>query len=201
MKLYFFLLCLLGPLARLVFRVEYRGTEHIPRDGALIVCANHRSVIDPLLLAVPFRRPIRYMAKSELFEDHGRLAAWFLHAMGAFPVQRDKGDAGSVRTALEVLEKGEVLGIFPQGRVIFDNSPFQPKAGFALLAEKSGAPVLPVSIYCQGELLRLRSHVTVRFGEPIPASALFAAQGERSGLRCAAARLSREINGMLEEKH
>ena len=50
-------------------------------------------------------------------------------------------------------------------------------------------------------LLRLRSHVTVRFGEPIPASALFAAQGERSGLRCAAARLSREINGMLEEKH
>ena len=89
MKLYFFLLRLLGPLARLVFRVEYRGTEHIPRDGALIVCANHRSVIDPLLLAVPFRRPIRYMAKSELFEDHGRLAAWVLYAMGAFPGPRD----------------------------------------------------------------------------------------------------------------
>ena len=120
---------------------------------------------------------------------------------GAFPVQRDKGDASSLRTALEILDAGGVLGIFPQGRVIFDPSPFQPKAGFALLAEKSGAPVLPVSIYCEGELLRFRSRVTVRFGSPISAGELLGGETARGGLRRASARLSKEINTLLEEKH
>lgn len=201
MRLYFFLLRLLGPLARLLFDVHYRGTDHIPPAGPLIVCCNHRSVIDPLLLAVPFRRQLRFMAKSELFEEHGRLAACFLRTAGAFPVQRDKGDASSLRTALEILDAGGVLGIFPQGRVIFDTSPFQPKAGFALLAEKSGAPVLPVSIYCEGELLRFRSRVTVRFGSPISAGELLGGETARGGLRRASARLSKEINTLLEEKH
>lgn len=201
MRFYFVLLRLLGPLARLAFGVRYRGTENIPEGGPLIVCCNHRSVIDPLLLAVPFRRQLRFMAKSELFEDHGRLAAWFLRTAGAFPVQRDKGDAASLRTALDILSSGGVIGIFPQGRVIFDTSPFQPKAGFALLAEKSGAPVLPVCIYCEGELLRFRSRVTVRFGTPISAEELFGGESTRNGLRRASARLAREINALLEEKH
>lgn len=201
MRLYFLLLRLLGPLARLIFGVRYRGTEHIPREGPLIVCCNHRSVIDPLLLAVPFRRQLRFMAKSELFEDHGRLAAWFLCTVGAFPVQRDKGDASSLKTAMEILQEGGVLGIFPQGRVIFDTSPFQPKAGFALLAEKSGAPVLPASIYCEGELLRFRSRVTIRFAAPLSAGELFSGEEARGGLRRASNRLAKEINGMLEEKH
>ena len=116
-------------------------------------------------------------------------------------MERDKGDASSVRKALEVLEQGGVLGIFPQGRVIFDTSPFRPKPGFALLAEKSGAPVLPVSIYCSGEPLRWRSRVTVRFGTPIPAEELLGGQTGRAALRCASARLSAEINGLLEEGH
>ena len=201
MRLYFLLLRLLGPLARLIFCVRYRGTEHIPREGPLIVCCNHRSVIDPLLLAVPFRRQLRFMAKSELFEDHGGLAAWFLRTVGAFPVQRDKGDASSLKTAMEILQEGGVLGIFPQGRVIFDTSPFQPKAGFALLAEKSGAPVLPASIYCEGELLRFRSRVTIRFAAPLSAGELFSGEEARGGLRRASNRLAKEINGMLEEKH
>ena len=128
-------------------------------------------------------------------------AAWLLNHLGAFPVERDKGDASSVRKALEILAQGGVLGIFPQGRVIFDTSPFRPKPGFALLAEKSGAPVLPVSIYCSGEPLRWRSRVTVRFGTPIPAQELLGGETGRAALRCASARLSAEINGLLEEGH
>mgnify|MGYP005768795453 CR=1 FL=1 len=201
MRLYFVLLHILGPLARLIFGVRYVGTEHIPRSGPLIVCCNHRSVIDPLLLAVPFRRQVRYMAKSELFTDHGRLAAWFLRKVGAFPVQRDKGDASSVRTALDLLESGGVLGLFPEGRVLFENAPFRPKAGFALLAEKSRATVLPVSLYCEGELLRFRSRVTLRFGAPLSAEELFGGETGRGSVRRAAARLTEEINRMLEEKH
>ena len=77
--------------------------------------------------------------------------------------------------------------------MIFDTSPFRPKPGFALLAEKSGAPVLPVSIYCSGEPLRWRSRVTVRFGTPIPAEELLGGQTGRAAQRYASARLSAEI--------
>ena len=129
MKLYFFLLRLLSPLARFVFRVTWRGTEHIPQSGPLIVCCNHRCVIDPLFLAAPFRRQVRYMAKSELFEDHGRLAAWLLNHLGAFPVERDKGDASSVRKALEILAQGGVLGIFPAGAGDFRHVAVPVQAG------------------------------------------------------------------------
>lgn len=201
MRLYFFLLRFLTPFSRLAFRIRYQGTEHIPREGGLILCCNHRSVIDPFLLAVPFRRQVRYMAKSELFSDHGPLAAWFLRKMGAFPVRRDKGDADSMRAALEIVEVGGVLGIFPQGRVVFDNAPFQPKSGFALLAQRTGAPVLPACIYCEGELLRFRKRITVRFGSPIPAAELCGEGSMRECVRRASARLSGEINRLLEEKH
>lgn len=199
MSLYFFLLRLATPLAYLCFRIRYEGRERIPREGRLIVCSNHRSVIDPFLLAVPFRRPIRFMAKSELFTDHGRLAAWFLRKMGAFPVHRDKGDAESIRKAEKILEEGGVLGIFPQGRVVFDLSPFRPKAGFALLAGRTRSPVLPVSIYREGKL-RFRSRITVRFGEVLPFEELGLEGNSREGLKQASLLLADRINRQLEKK-
>ena len=199
MKLYFFLLRAVTPFARLVFRMRYVGRENIPEKGRLIVCCNHRSVIDPYLVAVPFRRQVRYMAKSELFEDHGRLAAWFLRKMGAFPVRRDKGDAESIRKAAELLEEGGVLGIFPQGRVVFDTSPFRPKAGFALFAARTKSPVLPVSIYREGAKMRLRSRVTIRIGQAIPYEELGLEDSSREGLKRASALLAEKINGQLEE--
>jgi (E)-4-hydroxy-3-methyl-but-2-enyl pyrophosphate reductase len=142
-RLYSFLLRLLTPLGKALFRVSYSGAENIPGSGGFIVCSNHRSVFDPFLLAIPFRRQIRYMAKSELFSDHGRAARTFLYAMGAFPVRRNTADRRSVRTAEQILKSGGIVGIFPQGGCVFDNSPFRPKPGVALLAARTGAPVLP----------------------------------------------------------
>ena len=199
MKLYFFLIRGVTPLARLLFRLRYVGKENIPSEGKLIVCCNHRSVIDPYLVAVPFQRQLRFMAKSELFEEHGRAAAWFLRKMGAFPVRRDKGDMESIKKAAEILEEGGILGIFPQGRVVFDNAPFRPKAGFALLASKTKAPVLPVSIYREGPKMRFRSRVTIRIGKVIPYSELGLEDFSREGLKQASALLAEKINGMLEE--
>jgi 1-acyl-sn-glycerol-3-phosphate acyltransferase len=197
---YFFCLRILSLLARLVYKIDYYGAEHIPEDGKLIVCSNHKSVIDPLFLAIPFRRQIRYMAKSELFRDHGRLASRVLYGLGAFPVKRDRGDAKSIKTAVQILDGGGVVGIFPQGKCVFDNSPFQPKAGAALLASKTGAPILPVSIYCDG-VIKPFSRVAVRFGRAIPYDSLGISEDSPSAVRAAADRIAQSINGMLEEKY
>lgn len=197
---YYFCVRVLSLLARLVYKIDYYGAEHIPEDGKLIVCSNHKSVIDPLFLAIPFRRQIRYMAKSELFRDHGRLVSRVLYGLGAFPVKRDHGDAKSIKTAVHILNENGVVGIFPQGKCVFDDSPFQPKAGAALLAYKTGAPVLPVSIYCNG-VIKPFSHVAIRFGRVIPYDNLGLSDGSPSAVREAANLIARNINGMLEEKY
>jgi len=129
MNLYFFILRLLAPVAKLLYHIDYKGIEHIPLDGKLIVCSNHKSVLDPFFLSIPFKRQVRYIAKSELFEDHGKLVRWFLYKLGAFPVKRDSGDTQSIRVAIQILDGGNIFGIFPQGKCVFDNTPFKPKAG------------------------------------------------------------------------
>lgn len=197
--LYFFLVRLFTPLGRLVFRVRYYGLNNIPKDGKLIVCSNHKSVYDPFLLAIPFRRQIRYMAKTELFTDHGHAACALLCHMGAFPVKRNTGDLKSLRTAEKILNDGGVVGIFPQGGCVFDNAPFQPKAGVALLAARTQAPVLPVAICCDG-LLKPFSKISIYFGKTIPFSELPVRGTSASALRKSADVIAEQINSMLENR-
>lgn len=197
---YFVGIRLLVPLAKLVFPFEIRGRENIPPTGRLIVCSNHKSLIDPFLLAVPFHRQIRYMAKSELFTDHGPLARRLLYQLGAFPVRRGRGDAESIKTAIQILNSGGIVGVFPQGKCVFDNSPFMPKAGAAMLALKTKSSVLPVSIYCDGVIKPFR-RITVRIGKLIPFEELSRAGDGRRQIREASAIIADHINRQLEEKN
>lgn len=197
---YFFCLRILTPLAKCIFPFQVKGTENIPTSGRLIVCCNHKSLIDPFLLAVPFKRQIRFMAKSELFQDHGALVCRLLYTLGAFPVKRDKGDAESIKTAMHILNCGGVVGIFPQGKCIFDNSPFRPKAGVALVAAKTHAPILPASIYCD-DIIQPFRHITVRFGKVIPYEALNIKENSHASVREASEIIAQRINELLEEKN
>jgi 1-acyl-sn-glycerol-3-phosphate acyltransferase len=197
--LYFTLLRLFGPLIKSVFGVKYSGVQNIPNNGSLIVCCNHKSVYDPILLAIPFRQQVRYMAKSELFTDHGRLARIFLKALGAFPVHRNTGDLKSIRKALAILKGRGTVGIFPQGGIVPGNAPFQSKSGVALLAAKSGAPVLPAAICCDGPVAPFHC-VEIRFGKLIP-NTLFPGKGAASSaIRRAAEKLADQVNWLLEGK-
>lgn len=197
---YFFWIRVLTPLAKLIFPFHVEGKKNIPKQGKFIVCSNHKSLIDPFLLAVPFHRQIRYMAKSELFEDHGSVARWLLYKMGAFPVRRGKGDAESVKKALNILWKDGIVGIFPQGKCVWDNTPFKPKAGAVLIAQKAQAPILPACIYCDG-IIRPFHRITVRFGEVIPTAALVGTTDSREHTREASLLLAKRINQLLEEKY
>ncbi|QEY33947.1 1-acyl-sn-glycerol-3-phosphate acyltransferase [Caproiciproducens galactitolivorans] len=197
---YFFCLRFLSFFAKRLFSIEYRGIENIPEEGRLIVCCNHKSVFDPLFLAMPFKRQIRYMAKSELFEEHGAVIRWVLYRLGAFPVKRDSGDAGSVRRAVQILNQEGLLGIFPQGKCVFDDTPFQPKAGVAMIAGLSKAPVLPASIYCDG-IIKPFKRITVRYGKPIFPDELDIREKSTASIRSAALVIAEKINQMLEEKY
>lgn len=190
---------LLTPAIRLAFHLRVFGTQNIPESGGFVLCCNHRSVYDPCILAAACERPIRFMAKSELFEDHGPLAKHLLLALGAFSVRRDSGDAEAVKMAVSITQQEEVLGIFPQGKCIRDNSPFEPKAGAVLIARKAGVPIVPACIYCEGPL-RLFRRVTVRFGSPVSFSQV-SRDGARASLKAASQKIAQQVNLLLEEKY
>ncbi|WP_101697899.1 lysophospholipid acyltransferase family protein [Clostridium minihomine] len=136
-------------LALTFFRIfmPYRiyNQEHMPQSGRVIICSNHLSFKDPVLLAeVAGKRQIRFMAKSELF--HNKLVSFFFNHAGVFAVRRGKGDSAAINLAQELLQKEQVVGIFLEGTRSKDGEFQQPKAGAVMLAHSSQAPILPVCI-------------------------------------------------------
>ncbi|MGI8441071.1 MAG: lysophospholipid acyltransferase family protein [Thermoleophilaceae bacterium] len=150
------------PLLLLVVRVRVRGREHVP-DGGYIVAANHPSVFDSLLVALPLHRRLRFMGKSELFTV--RWGGW-LARLGAFPVRRGVWDTDAFDTAVAVLDRGRVLAIFPEGGVQLEQSPARP--GLGHIAHRAGAMVLPLHLSGTDKLSRpwLWPKVRVTVGEP-----------------------------------
>ncbi|HIS69885.1 MAG TPA: 1-acyl-sn-glycerol-3-phosphate acyltransferase [Candidatus Gallacutalibacter stercoravium] len=195
--MYRFLVALLCPIARLLFRIRIEGVENIPRKGGVLLCSNHKSVLDPYLLMMKCPRRVRFMAKDELFTQHGALAGWFLRKMGAFSVHRGEADLHALKTAVGLLQQGELVGIFPQGGCVRDKDiSFTPKAGAALVADKAGVAVLPACIYSQGPI-RLFSKIVVRYGAPVSAKRFQAAGGYRAGARL----LAGEITHLLQQEY
>lgn len=132
------------PAILLWFRLARIGREHIPARGPVLLASNHRSFLDPWLIAVCARRPIYFMAKRELFDD--RLQAWLLNALGAFPVCRDESDETAMETARALLERGEAVLIFPEGTRTRSGALRKPRRGIGRLALETGAPVVPIAV-------------------------------------------------------
>lgn len=156
---------------RLAFGFTVTGRHHEPRTGPVIVVCNHLSDLDPLVIGSALRRPVSYMAKEELFRVP--LLRWWIRACGAFPVRRGEADRQAVRTALEVLHRGGVLVMFPEGTRGRTRTLRPPEPGAAMLALRTGAPLLPAAILGTDHVLprdarRLRlSRITVRLGAPV----------------------------------
>jgi glycerol-3-phosphate dehydrogenase (NAD(P)+) len=110
----------------------------------VIFASNHRSFLDPFIIGVLSRRPIYYVAKSEIFKNP--LVAWFVSSLGAFPVRRGAGDPDMMATAKAILERGDCLLIFPEGTRTRPGSLGRPKRGVGRLALETGAPVVPVAL-------------------------------------------------------
>ena len=138
--MYHFLRLLSFVLVRPFYRIKYIGRENVPK-GAFVLASNHISYFDPVCLGMGFRRKIWFMAKSELFTDHGAFAGAFLRLCGVFPVARSSADKCAVDKASEHLHRGRIVGVFPQGGIRRDGQAFEPKAG-AAKKKKKNSPAL-----------------------------------------------------------
>ena len=160
---------LFQPFFRIYFRMERIGREHIPARGPVIIASNHRSFLDPFVIACMARRPMYYVAKKEIFA--WPVLAWLLSALGAFPVDRGAGDADFIETAKAILGRGDIVLIFPEGTRTRPGTLGRPKRGVGRLALETGAPVVPIAVIGTEAVRRgwrIRPHkVRIRAGRPL----------------------------------
>ena len=167
------------PVIRFWVRLDCGGMPHVPREGPVIIAANHISYFDPLCLGScvdAAGRQVRFLAKSELFK--GRLLGWVLRGAGQIPVYRETRDAArSLAEAVAAMREGAAVVIYPEGTTTRnpDFSPMEPKSGVARLAALTGAPVVPVGIwgahllFARGTIgpFRRGARVVLRTGPPL----------------------------------
>lgn len=156
---YRFAVAVLKPLCLLLWRREAAGLQHLPRDGGMILAANHISHLDPIALCdhvlYDLRLSPRFLAKSTLFEGKG-LVARVMRGAGQIPVHRHTADASkALDAAVAALARGETIVLYPEGTVSRDPDkwPMAGRTGVARLALLSGAPVLPVAQWGSQEIL------------------------------------------------
>jgi 1-acyl-sn-glycerol-3-phosphate acyltransferase len=158
-------------LMRLLFRLQGRGTEHVPAEGSVLIVANHSSVLDPPLVGGVCPRRLTFLAKAELFGIPG--FGGLIRRLGAHPLRREGADPSALRIAQRLLGEGRALLVFPEGTRGQEGTLRDAKPGAALLAVQSGATVVPAYIsgsgraWPRGRRLPRPAKVVVTFGPPL----------------------------------
>ncbi len=180
MKTYTILKGLLKGFFIWLFKVEVKGEENIPKEGALLVCPNHISNWDPIIIGAVSDRQIRFMAKASLFKIP--LLNILIKALGVFPVHRGTADPTALKTAIGYLKNGDAVGMFPQGTRHIGEEPkgTEIKSGAGMIAYRSKADVLPVSIKTKGYRIMPFRKVSITFGEVIPYETLGFEKGNQA---------------------
>ena len=172
-------------LLHLVYRLRLRGRQHIPARGAAIIVCNHVSFMDALVVGAASPRPLRFLMDKPIYDSPW--LNWWFRLMGAIPVDADRRDPGSVRHALtevsRALRRGEVVMVFPEGRLTTDGEVHPFRRGLELILARDAVPVVPAGLaglwgswtsHRGGRALtklprRRRARVALHFGDPLPA--------------------------------
>lgn len=181
------------------YNVKVEGKENIPKQPGFIIASNHRSFADPPLVAVSASMVTKFtfVAKEELFRN--KFFGWLIRKLGAFPVERGKGDMKVISDAVERLSEGKNLVIFPEGTRSKDGKLGKGKTGVALIAAKSQAIVVPTAVCYEGKL-RFRKKVTIKYGKPIMPEEIAVGEGiNPRELKAVKKRIMGDIEALLEE--
>lgn len=170
-------------LVRLVYRLRRVGVEHLPRRGAALVVCNHVSFMDALVMGGASPRPLRFLMDKPIYDSPW--LNWLFRLVGAIPVESERCDTGSLRRALDevsrALRDGEVVMLFPEGRLTRDGEVQEFRRGLELILARDPVPVIPAGLsglwgswtsHCHGRALsgrprRFRARVMLRLGEPL----------------------------------
>jgi 1-acyl-sn-glycerol-3-phosphate acyltransferase len=148
-------------LVFLIFDLEAHNYESFNKSqGKCIICANHISMLDPVMLAISTKRKICYMGKKELFEN--KFLGYIFSKLGAFPVDRAGVSLSAIKASLSVLNRDEVLGIFPEGTRVKEYNDKNAKPGIAMIANKANSKIIPV--YITGNY-KFRGKINIYFGQ------------------------------------
>ena len=144
-----------------IFRIKITGTENIPVKGGCMICANHISCWDPVVLMCCMPRRISFVAKEEIKSIF--FIGWLLEKVGVVFIKRGSGDIGAIRACIKGLDEGKAIGIFPTGTREKIYADAKPKSGATLIAAKTGTKVIPVGI---DATYKLFSKISITIGEP-----------------------------------
>ena len=166
-KFYDFIVKVFEPIVRFVMRIKTYGSENEQIDGPLIVCANHIAMFDVISLVASFKRQLRMLAKKEVFKVP--VLAQFARAMGAYSVDRGRGDVAAIKKTLSILEEGGAVAMFPQGTrcPYVDPARTEVKSGVGMMLYRSKANVQPVYIRVKNNRYRFLRKKEVIIGEVI----------------------------------
>ena len=160
----------------IVCQIRIRGAERLPAEGGALICSNHQSHFDPVLVGISFRRRLNYLARRTLFDIP--VLSWLIRYLDAIPIEREGMGIGGIKETLRRLKRGEPVLIFPEGTRSADGqlSPLRP--GFFAIARRSKCPLLPVAVAGAYEVwprhrwLPGIGRIAVYVGEPISAEAI-----------------------------
>ena len=203
---------IVGPILRTAFRPWVTGHEHIPKTGGVILASNHLSFIDSVFLPLLIDRQVSFLAKSDYYTGtgfNGWIIKTFMKSAGMLPIDRSGGKASeaSLQTGLGVLERGEVLGIYPEGTRSPDAKLYRGRTGVARMILEGNVPVIPVAMIDTekvmpiGKRLPKVRRIGMVIGEPLDFSRFHGMEGDRFILRSITDEIMYELSRLSGQEY
>ncbi len=185
-----------APIYKLIYRYKVINKNNIPNDGkGYIIASNHMSFADPVLLGLGQKRRLNFMAKDELFSN--KFFAFIIRHLGAFPVKRGAGDGKAIKNGEDIINEGNLMTIFIEGGRSKTGELMRPRSGFAVIAQQTGASVVPTCITKIGKR-KLFAKRIIHFSDPISVEELGLDSIDRRALKNAGKIVMGKIQEMRE---
>ncbi|MBE6631686.1 MAG: 1-acyl-sn-glycerol-3-phosphate acyltransferase [Ruminococcaceae bacterium] len=193
----FFYKILAKPFLKL-YGAEITGSENEPEGGGFLVCANHMSMHDVIVLAASLKNQVNYLAKAELFKIP--LLSSLIRMLGAYPLNRGHADVSAIKTTIALLKEGKVVGMFPQGTRYkgVDPRTTEPKHGVGMIEYRAKVPVLPVCIETKDNKMHIFGKTKIKIGKPIYYEEFGFESGNTEEFKKASELIFKRITDMLE---